>query len=490
MDEMQLPKRIFFWTLVALFWLISGLIVGYTFGYRFSFEKGIFIYGGSITVKMTPRTANVYLNGVLSSGSFSQLNGAYHISGVKPGKYLVEVKVDGYQDWSKNITVHSGISTEFWNVFLVENSYPKVSYDSAGIGRLFISPRENLAAFSEQFENNFSVKVLDPETSEIQSVFSSDEYVFTNDEKENIEWSPQSHRLIIPALKNEEKNYFIVSLEEQEILDLKNISQLENLSHVRWDPKNKDIIFFMSNSDLYRLDLENTQNKKLITRNIAGYDLSQKGLFYFQLPEGIVYRTDFDASGSPVQITSSAPENMQDNSYQIIVYDEDRIVFLNKNRELYIYNKGQENTYFRKLADNANGSQFSDDGKKLLYWTDNEIFTYFVRVWEVQPTRIENENMSITRLSSPIKNVQWTRDYEHALFMNDNVVKMIEIDNRDNRNIKDVLKLNSGSVLIDNFSDGNLYFTDKNEQDQNSLYSIEFPRQTSLLQGFLPGTNN
>ena len=182
---------------------------------------------------------------------------------------------------------------------------------------------------------------------------------------------------------------------------------------------------------------------------------------------------------------------MSDNSYKIIVYDEDRITFLNKNRDLYIYNKGQEKTSLKKLAGGANGSQFSDDGKKLLYWTDNEIFTYFARVWDLQPMMAEDENMSITRLSSPIKNVQWTRDYEHILFVNENKAKIIEIDNRDHRNMMDVLMINSDKPqLVDNFKDGKLYFTDKNEQDQNILYSIEFPRQTSFLQGFLPGTNN
>ncbi|HPN55092.1 MAG TPA: PEGA domain-containing protein [Candidatus Moranbacteria bacterium] len=491
MDKTPLPKRIFFWTLVALFWLVSATIIGYAFGYRFSFDKGIFIYGGSITIKITPENANVYLNGVMASGSFSFINSSYHISGVKPGKYLLEVKADGYQSWSKNIVVHSGISTELWNIFLAENSYERENYNLTGVGKFFISTQKNLIAFSEQLENNFSVKVLDPETSEIQSVFSSNEYVFTDDEKENIEWSPQSHRLIIPAIREGEKNYFIVSLEKQETLELKNISQLESLSHVRWDPKNKDIIFCLSGSDLYRIDLNDIQNKKIIAKNIASYDLSQKGLFYFQLPEGIVYRTSLDAFESPLQITYSAPENMDDNSYQIIVYDEDRITFLNKSRDLYIYNKGKESTYFKKLAGGANGSQFSDDGKKLLYWTDNEISTYFVSAWEVQPTRVENENMSITRLSNPIKNVQWTRDYEHVLFINENKVKIIEIDNRDHRNMMDVLTLNNDKPLfIDNFRDGKLYFTDKNEQEQNNLYSIEFPKQNSLLQGFVPGNNN
>jgi hypothetical protein len=489
MNEHQLSKRVFFWTLFVLFWLVSGSIIGYAFGYRFSFEKGIFIYGGSITIKTTPQTSNVYLDGVLSTGSFSRLNGSYHIGGVKPGEYLLEVKDSNYKTWSKKITVHSGISTEFWNIVLAQNSYSPEDYDSAGVGRFFVSPRKNLVAFSQQSGSDFLVKVFDPLVLEMNPIFSSNEYVFTDDDKENIEWSPQAHRLIIPAIKNDEKNYFIVTVDTKETLNLADISQMKNLSHARWDPKNKDVIFYMSGNDLYRMDLNDISGKKLVAQNIASYDLSKKALFYMQLPEGIVYREALDASDVPSQITSSAPDDMNDNSYQIIIYDEDRMVFLNKSRELYIYNKGEEDTYFNKLSDNANGSQFSDDGKKLLYWTNDEIFTYFVRKWEVQPLRSENELMSITRLSDEIKNVQWTRDYEHVLFTNNNNLKMIEIDNRDYRNLMDVMSLNDNdSIIVNNFSDGRLYYTEKNDQGQNTLHSVFFPEKTTLLQNLFPAT--
>jgi len=491
MNKFEISKRIFFWTLFVLFWLVSATIIGYAFGYRFNFQKGIFIYAGSITVKTTPQAVNIYLDGVLTpSGTFSRLNSSYHINGIKPGEYFLEIKAPNYQTWSKEISVHSGISTEFWNVVLVQNSYPREDYDSAGIQKFFISPRKNLAAFSQQVENNFLVKIFDPGTLETTQVFSSTDYVFTNDDKENIEWSPQADRLIIPALKNEEKNYFIVTIDTKETLDLKSLTGDSNLSHARWDPKSKGVLFYMSDDNLYRMDISAPQDKQLVAQHIASYDLSPKALFYFQLPEGIVYKTSFDAADPPQQMTTSAPDDMSDPLYQIVVYDEDRIVFLNNNNHnLYIFNNGEEDTYFNKLSSDALGSQFSDDGKKLLYWTGNEISVYFVREWEVQPTRTENENMSITRLADPIQNVQWTRDYEHVLFTNDNKIKLIEIDNRDNRNTRDVLSLNdNSSILVNNFTDGKLYYTEKDDNGQNALHAIYFPEQTTFLQGLFPST--
>ena len=422
MNDSQISKTIFFWTLVVLFWLTAAIIIGYAFGYRFNPQKGIFIYGGAVTIKTTPQEVDVYLDGILMpSKSFNRLNNSYHINGIYPGNYLLEVKAPNYQTWSKKISVHSGISTEFWNVTLTQNSYAREDFESPGIQKFFISPRKNLAAFSQQIENDFMVKIFDPGTLEINQVFLANDHVFTNDNKENIEWSPQAHRIIIPSIKNEneEKNYFIVTLDTAETVSLKEITNDNNLTHARWDPKNKNVMFYMSDDNLYRIDLDAPQEKKIVASHIASYDLTPKALFYFQLPEGIVYQTSFDGTDSPLQVTTSAPEKMDDNSYQIIVYDEDRIVFLNKNNTLFIYNKGLDGTYFRELSNDALGSQFSDDGKKLLFWNNHEISTYFVRKWEVQPIRNENELMPITKFSDQIENVQWTRDYEHVLFTND-----------------------------------------------------------------------
>jgi len=489
MEESQIPKEIFFWTLVVLFWLTASIIIGYAFGYRFNAEKGIFIYAGSITVKTTPQVVDVYIDGILMpSKSFNRLNNSYHIGGIKPGNYLLEIKAPGYQSWSKKISVHSGISTEFWNVVLAQNSYAREDYSSPGIQKFFISPRKNLAAFSQQIENEFFVKIFDPGTLEMNQVFRADDHIFTTDSKENIEWSPEAHRLIIPAIKNSgEKNYFITEIETQETVSLRDFAQQENLSHVRWDPKNKDVLFYMSENKLFRLDLNNIESKQIVAENISSYDLSPKSLFYFQLPEGIVYQTSFDGSDTPTQITTSGPADMNDNSYQIIVYDEDRIVFLNKSNSLYIYNKGEKDTYFRQLSNNATGSQFSDDGKKLLFWNDSEISAYFVLDWEVQPVRNENEMMQITKFSDNIGNVQWARDYEHVLFTNNKKVKLIELDNRDNRNMMDILSLNdTSSLLVNNFTDSKLYYTEKDDQGQNSLHAIYFPERTTFLQNFFP----
>ncbi len=492
MEDSQIPKRIFWWTLFVLFWIVSTTIIGYAFGYRFNFKRGVFVYGGSISMKTTPLDSDIYINNLLySSKKLNRINNSYHIDGITPGEYLLEVRSPNYTTWSKRVSVHSGISTEFWNVVLTKNEYKKTSYDTQGAQRFFVSPRKNLTAVAEQNDNDFSVSVVSAQDNTITNIFNSNEYVFTDNAKENIEWTPQSHRIIIPVIKKDaqQKNYLIADVPADKMLNLRDLAHTDDLSHVRWDPKTKNALFYMSAGNLYRIDLDSPEEIRQVAKNIASYELASSGLYYFQLPEGLVYKTNTDGTDEPTQITSSAPAHMSDPNYQIIVYDKDRIVFLNPSHDLYVYNQGEDNDYFQQLSSNALGSQFSDDGKKLLYWNEHEIGVYFARKWSVQPVRAENEILPITRYSDAISNVQWSRDYEHVIFSTGKLVKFIETDQRDHRNLMDLFKLNSDSKQItNNSSDGLIYFIDTNSDGTTALNTIEFPEKTTLLQGFFPGS--
>lgn len=477
-------KKIFFWTLVGVFFVASAIIIAYAFGYRYRPDSGIFIYGGSITLKTSPQIVDVKINGVsVPSKTLNRINNSYHIDGIKPGTYLIEVSAPGFKSWVKRVDIHSGVSSEFWNILLSRDSYDRTQYDATGAGRFFISPRKDLLAYTQQNDKEFSVGILDPSTKESITVFSSQEYRFTDDYKENIEWSPEAHRLIIPTVKNDNsKHYFIVEAETFSTIDLKDVTNTDKLSHVRWDSETKNALFYMSDNNLYRIDLDNPQDNELVAQNVASYDLSRGDLYYMQLPEGIIFRNNLRGTDMPEQITLSGPSDMSDPTYQIVIYDEDRISFLNNSGVLYFYNKGESDTYSYVLSRGVKGSQFSDDGKKVLYWTDREISVYFARKWEVQPTRQENENRTITRFADVISNVQWTKDYEHILFSTGKQLKTVELDQRDLTIINDILKIEAINPQVgQNFSDGNLYYSDVDSTGKTTLFSIIFPEEDTIL---------
>ncbi len=475
-------KFVFFWTLVALFFATSSLLILYSFGYTFNTERGVFVYAGSITIKSNPQDIDVEINDASVAKKLSRINNSFHINRIRPDEYIVKVTAPGFNTWSKKVTIRSGISTEFWNVMLTRQNYDRTGYEISSVSDFFIAPSKELAAVVRSENGRLAISIVDTGDKTNQEIFSSEEYAFTDDKQENIEWSPNSEKIIVPLQKGSDKSYFILDLETKEALSLEDLAETSKISNVRWDSENKNVIYYMSKRDLYRLDTQNPKEKKIIAQQISSYDISGEFIYYFQLPNGIVFQTNLDGTMEPLQITTSAPSEMVDSSYRIIVYDKEKIAMRNKSNQLFIFNKGDKDEYFQKLLDDAVGLQFSNDGKKMLFWNNREIYAYFTRDWETQPYRNENEILSVTRYSQPLSNIQWSNDYEHVIFSVGGQIKISELDQRDNNNIFDIVSLSQGeSKVVSNFSEDRIYFTDTINGNTSTLQSIQFPEPSGIL---------
>ncbi len=474
-------RRFFFFALVFFFLATTPVVILYNMGYRFSFERGIFIYSGSITIKSNPQEVEIFIDQKpVSQKKVSFLNNSYHIDGIRPGEYLLEIKAPGFNSWSKKISVSSGISTEFWNVILTRNEYEKTGYGLENIDNFFLDPDKALIAWTENKNEEIMVKVTDVKTKETKSVFSSLEYKFID---ENIEWSPKDEKIIIPTAKNEtgEKHYFIVDYKTNETANLKDLAFKENIGNIRWDSSGSDNIFYASEENLYKINIRNPRENRLIAENIASYNIASGYVFYLKKSNRMVYRANPDSNNSDhLQITNSPLNVNLDSKCELIAYDEKRIIFISEEK-LFIFNDGDRDEYFKELSGNVKSAQFSDDGKKLLFWNDWEIFVYFMRDWEVQPWRKEDEKREVTRFSQKIDNVQWTEDYEHVLFNVDRKIKITDIDNRYQLCFGDIVNLNIDQTKIaGDFSQNKAYFIDGNA-GISQLYSIIFPEDEGIF---------
>jgi len=94
------------------------------------------------------------------SKTLSRINSSYNISGLIPKEYDITISAADFQSWNKKIEVHSGFSTEIWNSILVRNSYEKTAYDSSGIDKFFISPKNKYAVFDQKIEDALALKIL------------------------------------------------------------------------------------------------------------------------------------------------------------------------------------------------------------------------------------------------------------------------------------------------------------------------------------------
>ncbi len=110
-------KRILFYSAVAVFFLLSYIVILYAEGYKYSFSDNKFVRTGAISIK-TNTGASVYLNGRLD-GNTSFFGDSYSVNGLIPGKYEIRVQKDTYSTWHKNISVEEGLVIDFSRVMIL-----------------------------------------------------------------------------------------------------------------------------------------------------------------------------------------------------------------------------------------------------------------------------------------------------------------------------------------------------------------------------------
>ena len=493
----KFKRSLFFWSLVLIFAITTPIVVLKAQGYQFDWKRGVFVHSGAISFKSNPQAVSVTMNGKLNEDrSLNRINNSINLPGLMPGDYDLEISAPNFYPWNKKIAVHSGVATEFWNIILTRINYEKTAFpETAGIEKFFTSPGNHFLATTQTANDNFLVKILDLNNSTISDTFTFSGWNFIEDSrKENIEWSPDEKYLSVPVKKVSQDNnksssnnqtnpynYFIADIDGQTSFNLNEYLGKNEIDKMRWDPHEKGYFFFLEGSTLYRANIFN-KDISLITDNVVAYDISSSYVYFLQTPNNLVFKTSLDGKEPKTQITSSFPVRDDDSPIKkMIVYDESRISFLDQNQSLYTYNESGAGIFFKKLGDNIQQMHYSDDGKKMLFWTDYEISVFYTRNWDVQPIRSENELVNITRYSEPLKNIQWYRDYEHIIFSTGKYVKIVELDPRDSRISNDLLTTQTDASFINhNYSLGKLFFTDINN-GESTLYSIEFPEPKSFF---------
>lgn len=192
-------------------------------------------------------------------------------------------------------------------------------------------------------------------------------------------------------------------------------------------------------------------------------DKESDDFFYIRKQNQILYKTNVDDSAQ--EQISLTPLPAQE--YNIVVSLSGKIVVLGENGELYILN--EKTRAFDLIARDIQEIQFSNDGKKILYSTPNEIWVYYLEDVFVQPNKTAKEKELITRLGQKIKKAVWYgKTNEYIIFSTEQDIKIAELDGRNERNVTDISKLNAEQIAY-------------NQEDETIL----IVRNNKLIQIFL-----
>lgn len=116
-------RRIFFYTLTLVFFIVSPLLLGYAMGYTFNFGKGIVEQTGGIFLKSRTPLLSLFVDENFIQQT-SYWSGSALLTNLTSGAHLLRLEKAGYSPWSKTITVQPSLVTDLRNVLLAPDPVP------------------------------------------------------------------------------------------------------------------------------------------------------------------------------------------------------------------------------------------------------------------------------------------------------------------------------------------------------------------------------
>jgi len=101
----------------AAFFIFSGLIVFYAYGYQFDFKNLKLVKTGGILIRANTDGAEVFIDGQFE-GKTSFLTGTFAKKNLLPGDYEIEVKKEGLPALKKSVEVKSGEVSQLVHLYL------------------------------------------------------------------------------------------------------------------------------------------------------------------------------------------------------------------------------------------------------------------------------------------------------------------------------------------------------------------------------------
>jgi len=504
-------RRFLFYIFVVLFIVFAWAIILYSQGYSFDWQKKSLILTGAFYFKSYPKEADIYLNNepkgetnkfVKIKGLLSEKRVDRFVKRLKPGEYEVRISKPDYYDWQKTLNIKSRLVTEAKNILLIKKNFSKNLVMNYGIKYLsFSNDRKKMVYWTDKTIkeiNPAEQKIADPREISVSSQFSLRLLNLTNNIDTQIYPAPlvKDARLTISSLKNlsniswssdddkllltiSPSHYYIINLENPlEIIDLNNLIRtiskytIFSIENPLFHPHNSNKIYFSSKNKLYFIELNNSKlSQSLLSPlapNVSTYTIGNNILylgyyeneFYTDQKTCGIYKANFE--GTSFEKIFDIP-NFKSESTATIINEE--IFILDKN--LYLFNP--QTQILDKIAEGVEETILSEDKKKMLWKTNNEIGVIWLESSFEQPQREKYQTEVVMKTFEKINQALWyPKTNEHIIFVMDDGIKITELDGRDKRNTMDILSIKNSKVFYNN-ENNNLYIL-----SDDQLYQIEF----------------
>ena len=457
---------------VIIFLIITPIIILYSLGWRFSFKDRKMLKTGVLYFKILPKNAQIYLNGNLKKKT-DLFFGSALIENLSSKQYEIEIKKDGFYSWKKNLAVEENKATELKNILLIPQN-PNFTSLSSKDEDFYFSPDEKIIILKEKEDapgQEWALKLFDldkniksylvEEKDFLKQAGLQNKKIITNVDLINLKFSPDSKTIILETSIGETLKYWLLPIDtatpKLTQLDYFNISSIET---VYFNPKNHQELFALDEEKLNKIDLVNKEISPA-AKDIISFAILGDNVYYLK-KNGLLYKTNLSFD-SEEKLNATPLSIEKETEYKLFLFSNS--VILKEKDSFYWFDKKERN--FKKFNEGGTSINFSPDGRKLVYFTDYEIWILFLEKINEQPEKEAGQQLFLTRFSEKISNAFWYGNY-YLIFNAGDKIKVAETDDRDRINIVDLTEYKNPKIFWSNLykklyilSEGNLYLSEK-----------------------------
>jgi hypothetical protein len=371
---------------IVIFLIVTPALVLYARGFKIDWKNKTLVKTGALVVRTEPTKAQVYLNDELHTSTTPA-----NVRFLMPGDYNIRIEKEGYQSWTKRLSIKSQLVTWtnlnreyialfFKNPELTKTIQIKTATISNNQNEIIYIGTDHLGRVEVKDGSSHTlIKTSNPNLSLLAS-------------NAEIKW--QNSSPVVNALANKSN---LTALE----------SQAANIKHLEIDSTH---IVLKIGVDLYLL---RSGKLILIDESINNFTLQNDDIWYVQ---GLALK-HYNISGNKYEIIAS---NLPVSQTSQIIRTPNQIYLILDNI-LYLYNGSLETIYSPVTKAN-----WDPQSSRLVYSNNHEIYLY-------QPG--SKDSMLMVRSLTPVQNPIVNNETGYIFYQNEDKIKAIEIDGRDHRNI-------------------------------------------------------
>ena len=396
---------------MLLFIAVAPVLILYSQGYRLDFDSFKIVKTGGIFLKIFPKQTEIYLDGkpIKKTDFFF---GSALIGDLLPKKYAVKIAKEDYQTWEKRFEVQAKMVSEAKFIVLFPE---KIDFSvlAENAQNFWLSPDGKEIIFQEPGKDDWALKLYDLKRNIKSHLIGEKTISSRGAELISLEWPDDSREIFLKVAALEQEKNFVLKLDSAPLV----LTERK----IPTGPKGT-IALEESDDEFYYLD------------NL-----------------GNLYITDSSFTAK-IKLNQIPFKPSQETKYELEIISD--FIFLAENENLYLLNK--ESGAFEKFFDGIKDLKISPDKKKMVFFSDSEIWILFLKDSQEQPQKKSGEKLLLFRTEKEIEDVFWLNP-DYLVFWEGGAIRAVETDDRDKIQIWDIGKISSPLKMSFSVLDNKIY---------------------------------